>query len=120
AVPPDCNGCEHDLMGQLKSSAPFFRPGPPAPMDSPDQEILDFLCHGATGRILDVGGGMAAYANALRARGYDVTLAEIDPLCLENARKHGIDAVDMNVTPWESLYARYETIVLVDVLEHVP
>lgn len=106
-------------MGQLKSSAPFFRPGPPAPLESPDPEILDFLHRRLAGKTLDVGGGMGAYAHALRLKGHDVALAEIDPACLESARAQGIETLDMNTVSWDDLERGFDTIVLVDVLEHV-
>lgn len=106
-------------MGQLRSSSPFFRPGPPALPGHADPEILSFLASRVEGEIFDLGGGRGAYAQALRERGHRVTVGERDPECLAALRSAGIPCLDMNTEPWERLAGRFDTVMLVEVLEHV-
>lgn len=106
-------------MGQLKSSSPFFKPGPPARIGETSPEIISFLAGKVEGEILDLGGGMGAYAQALRALGHKVTVGELDPVCLEELRRLGIPSLDMNKVAWEDLRSRFDTVMLIEVLEHV-
>lgn len=105
--------------GKLQSSSPFFLPGPPAKIGQADPEVLDFLNRNVIGTVLDLGGGLGAYSYALRKLGHDVTLAELDPLCLESARSIGIPVIDMNQTNLSDLFLHFDTVMLVEVLEHV-
>ena len=106
-------------MGTLKSSSPFFHDGPPAEVGNANPEVLKFLESRVEGEILDLGGGMGAYAHALRQKGYRVTLAEKDPRCLQEGQKLGIPVLDMNTVTLEELRERFDTVLLVEVLEHV-
>lgn len=106
-------------MGRLNSSSPFFRPGPPARIGEASPEILAFITERAEGRILDLGGGRGAYAQALRERGLDVTVGEKDPECLAALAVAGIPNLDMNSADWNALKGRFDTVLLIEVLEHV-
>lgn len=106
-------------MGVLRGSSPFFVPGPPAPPGAPNQEVLAFLSPRVEGAILDLGGGLGAYSRALRERGHDVTLAEKDVRCLEAAQSAGLPVLDMNALDLAGLRNRFDTVLLVEVLEHV-
>ncbi len=106
-------------MGTLRGSSPFFVPGPPAPANQPYGKILDFLATRVVGQILDIGGGLGAYSLALRDRGFNVTLAELDPECLASAKRSGLPVLDMRQTHMEDLKGKFDTIILVEVLEHV-
>lgn len=106
-------------MGRLQSSSPLFHPGPPAEVGNTDFEVLKFLETRVEGEILDMGGGRGAYAHALRDLGHPVTLAEKDPLCIEEVQKSGLAVVDMNAVSWSDLQGRFDTVMLIEVLEHV-
>jgi hypothetical protein len=106
-------------MCQLQSSSPFFQPGPPALPGQQDAGIMGFLKPRVRGRILDMGGGRGAYAHALAQSGHSVTLAELDPASLEVAASLGLDVLDMNQVSWESLENRFDTVMLIEMLEHV-
>ena len=106
-------------MGQLCGTGSFFHPGPPAAVGKADAEIMDFLIARVEGETLDLGGGRGAYAHALREQGHQVTLAEKNLGCLEDVQKLGIPVVDMNTASWSDLKGRFDTIILIEVLEHV-
>ena len=106
-------------MSQLRSSSPFFNPGPPAQVGQADAEIMAFLKDRVEGDILDMGGGRGAYAHALRENGYRITVAEKDPACLDEVQKLEIPVVNMNTKSWEDLKGAFDTVILIEVLEHV-
>ncbi len=106
-------------MGQLCGSSEFFQPGPPAAVGNANLEMVEFLQSRVKGKILDMGGGMGAYAHALVEKGHSVTLAEKNTECLKEVRKLGIPVVDMNTTSWSDLKGKFETVMLIEVLEHV-
>ncbi len=106
-------------MSQLRSSSPFFNPGPPAEVGQADVEIMAFLKERVEGEILDMGGGRGAYAHALQECGYQITLAEKNPTCLEEVQRLGIPVLDMNVKSWGDLKGMFDTVILIEVLEHV-
>jgi SAM-dependent methyltransferase len=105
--------------GQLRGRSPLFVPGPPAEIGNPGLGVLAFLLKHAEGRVLDIGGGKGAYAMELRKRGFAVTLAEKDPEALAAAAASGLDVIDMNRTDWAELKGRFDTVLLVEVLEHI-
>lgn len=106
-------------MPMIKSQSSFFAPGDPAVLGKDHPPIRDFLLREAKGAILDVGGGVGAYADVLRRAGHKVTLAEISDASLEAARGIGLDVVDMKHVGFSDLAGRFETVQLVEVLEHV-
>lgn len=106
-------------MAKLRGESSFFRAGPPSEPGKPDPEVLAFLLAGTRGEVLDVGGGRGAYALALKSMGFSVTLAEVDRECLAEARQMGLPVIDMNITPWQELYGKFDTVTMVEVLEHV-
>jgi hypothetical protein len=109
-------------LGKLQGESPFFRPGPPAEIGQASSTVVAFLkgnLQGASGRILDLGGGRGAYAAVLRESGLDVVLAEKDPECVAAAARNGIPAIDMAKTAWSDLAGGFDTVMMVEVLEHV-
>lgn len=106
-------------MGELRGRSPFFVPGPPAEIGNPNAGLLSFVLKHVQGRILDVGGGKGAYAFELQKRGFDVTVAEKDPEALQLAAAAGLKVIDMNHAGWEQLTGRYDTVLLLEVLEHI-
>jgi len=106
-------------MPMIKSQSSFFAPGDPAVLGSEHPPIRDFLLREAKGAVLDVGGGVGAYADVLRRAGHDVTLAEISDKSLDAARGIGLNVVDMKQVTFAELAGRFETVQLVEVLEHV-
>jgi hypothetical protein len=108
--------------GMLRGKAGFFQPGPPAEIGAGAQSVLAFLkrnLRGMGGSILDLGGGRGAYADEMRRWGYDVTLGEVDPGCLAEAARQGIPTLDMRGVEWPALSDRFDSVVLIEVLEHV-
>ena len=106
-------------MGRLQSSSPLFLPGPPADLGMPNPEVMAFLESRVEGEILDMGGGIGAYSFALWRKSHPVTLAEKDPACLESAGKLGFPILDMNSVSLGELKQKFDTVILVDVLEHI-
>lgn len=109
-----------DAMAQLVGSSPFFVPGPPAEIGHPSTSVAQFLLKNARGRVLDVGGGNGAYSLELKKHGFSVTLAEVNPDALATASAAGLDVIDMNRTHWSELKGQFDTVILVEVLEHIP
>jgi 2-polyprenyl-3-methyl-5-hydroxy-6-metoxy-1,4-benzoquinol methylase len=107
-------------MGQLVSNSPFFVVGPPARIGEANGEIVEFICSGALGEILDLGGGRGAYAHALTAHGFKVTVAEKNTASLEEARRNGIPVLDVNEVALAELAGKFDTVILIEVLEHIP
>ena len=89
-------------------------------MGEASREILEYLYGRVEGRILDLGGGVGAYAQILRARGFDVTVGEMDRSALAALSAAGIPNLDMNATNLAELAGRFDTVVMIEVLEHVP
>lgn len=106
-------------MGRLIGTASFFRPGPPSLVGKASPTLVDFVLEHATGSVLDLGGGRGAYSVELMKRGFDVTLGEIDPACLESAKGEGLKVIDTTRTPLEQLRGAFDTVTLLEVLEHV-
>lgn len=106
-------------MKKLIGSSKFFKPGPPAPLGSPCIEVLEFIKSRVQGSILDLGGGAGAYALALKNLGHSVTLAEVDSECISTAKKAGLSILDMNITCLSNLKKKYDTVILIEVLEHI-
>jgi hypothetical protein len=107
-------------MAQLIGSSPFFVPGPPAEVGHPSTSVAQFILKNARGRVLDIGGGNGAYAFELKKRGFSVTVAEVNPAALAAASAAGLDVIDMNRTQWSELKGRFDTVLLIEVLEHIP
>lgn len=107
-------------MPRLDSQASFFAPGPPSPPGSAHPPIMEFLLREGEGTILDLGGGLGAYAQELIAHGRTVVLAEIAQSGLQSAAAMGIPAIDMNAPDaWERIEGKFDTIQMVEVLEHL-
>lgn len=106
-------------MGRLIGKASFFVPGPPAEIGQASSSLLGFVAKYAIGNIFDLGGGKGAYSLELKKRGFDVTLGEIDPVALKSARDNGLTVVDTTATSLEQLQGKFDTVLLLEVLEHV-
>jgi SAM-dependent methyltransferase len=106
-------------MGKLIGSAPFLVPGPPAEIGHASPSLLEFVSKNTTGTVFDLGGGKGAYSLELKRMGFDVTLGEIDPRALESASSHGLTVVDTAETSLDSLQGKFDTVLLLEVLEHV-
>ncbi|HQF53834.1 MAG TPA: class I SAM-dependent methyltransferase [Fibrobacteria bacterium] len=106
-------------MGQLIGRASFFVPGPPAEIGQASSSLMKFVAENAVGSIFDLGGGKGAYSMELKKAGFDVTLGEIDPIALKSAKDHGLTAVDTTETSLDQLQGGFDTVLLLEVLEHV-
>ena len=107
-------------MGRLIGTSPFFKPGPPAQVGHGSESVTAFLLEQAEGTVLDLGGGRGAYAYELMKRGADVTVGEIDPVCLQAAAEAGMKTLDLTRTEWSALKDGFDTVAMFDVLEHIP
>jgi SAM-dependent methyltransferase len=70
-------------------------------------------------RVLDIGCGHGAIAKTLLDRGCDVSGMEINAEALDSLRQAGVRAIEQDISVPFELPARYELILLLDVLEHV-
>lgn len=72
-------------------------------------------------RALDVGGGMAEFAEVLRGKGYATELADLSAANVENARERGFAAhrVDLNEGLAGVQTAAYDVVAMLEVIEHV-
>jgi hypothetical protein len=107
-------------MGRLVGSSSFFKPGPPAPIGFASESIMTFLNKNVEGKILDLGGGRGAYSFELQQKGFDVTLGEIDKECIKSVRDAGLKAIDLTQTSLDDLKEQFDTVMLLEVLEHIP
>jgi len=107
-------------MGVLCGQSSMFVPGPPARPGEASSEIIQFLLQSVQGpEILDLGGGNGAYSLELMKHGLKPLVADIDAKALEVAAKNGLNT--RLLTPGEELGdIQVDTVILVEVLEHVP
>lgn len=72
-------------------------------------------------RALDVGGGMAEFAEVLRSKGYATDLADLSEQNVENARAAGFGAhrVDLNEGLPGIEDSTYDVVGMLEVIEHV-
>jgi 2-polyprenyl-3-methyl-5-hydroxy-6-metoxy-1,4-benzoquinol methylase len=82
-------------------------------------QTLEFLKPSNSGSsFLEIGGNVGAFSLFLASKGYSVQGVEIQPELAEHQRNQGIDCVEsLNKLPAGK---RYDYIVLMDVLEHIP
>lgn len=106
-------------MGKLNSTSVFFKKGTPALIGEASPSVLQFMGEHASGHILDLGGGQGAYAYELMKREYAVVLGEIDADSITVAEKNGIPTLDMNQIKLDELKNKFDTIAMIEVLEHV-
>lgn len=88
-----------------------------------EHELRPFLPEDRTGKVLDIGCGFGFALLAARKAGFrDVEGVEISPEQAEVARKRGLDvSVVTDTTSWLAQRRdQYSTVLLLDVLEHVP
>lgn len=107
-------------MGVLQGHSSFFVPGPPAKPGAADGEILKFLLKSVVGtEILDLGGGNGAYSLELQKRGLHPLVLDVDANALRAAADIGLPT--RHLRPGEPLgEAVADTVIMVEVLEHVP
>lgn len=107
-------------MGKLQGQSAFFVPGPPARPGEAHKPIVDFLLREIRGKsVLDIGGGQGAYSMELVKAGYDAVVADINMESLKEAEKNGLKVrcLQAGETVGENVA---DTVILVEVLEHVP
>jgi 2-polyprenyl-3-methyl-5-hydroxy-6-metoxy-1,4-benzoquinol methylase len=74
----------------------------------------------AAATCLELGGGMGEFAEVLRAKGYEVTLADLSAANVRHARDLGFEAhrIDLNEPlPFEP--EAFDGVAMLDVIEHV-
>jgi SAM-dependent methyltransferase len=94
----------------------------------PDDEIVDrFLAPTLKGgaAVLDFGGGVGTLALRVAAAGYEVAVTELNALQRDFIRfrvhRHGLEQQVRVIDPWEEIPRdRFDALVAIDVLEHVP
>lgn len=107
-------------MPKLQGSASFFREGPPAPPGDVHPEIVRFIQDNIAGSsVLDLGGGQGAYAFEIQNMGYDVVVADINADSLKIAGANGLKTTLMQAGETPEAKST-DTVVLIEVLEHVP
>ena len=106
-------------MGKLQGISSFFVPGPPARPGDAYQPIVQFLLKELRGNtVIDLGGGEGAYALEIKKAGYDVIVADINSESLSVAERNGLKTRHLCLE--EQLGENLaDTIVLIEVLEHV-
>ncbi|MCW2966722.1 MAG: Methyltransferase type 11 [Solirubrobacteraceae bacterium] len=72
------------------------------------------------GRLLDVGGGTGNYAAALRERGFDPTVVDLNEGMLERAAQKGLPTAVGDATALPFADASFDAVMLVSMLHHVP
>lgn len=107
-------------MGVLQGHYSLFVPGPPAKPGAASSEIIQFLMKSIRGtEILDLGGGNGAYSLELLHQGLNPFVVDIDENALKVAEGNGIRT--RLLVPGEDLgEAIVDTVIMVEVLEHVP
>ncbi len=93
-----------------------------APLELLEEMIECATAGRATGRWLDVGGGLGTVADLIRRRrpGWDVTLNEFNPRSVELAGEiYGLDVVTSDACELREAGRRFNAISAVSVLEHV-
>lgn len=83
------------------------------------QKLIQRLTGLENGSLLDIGSGTGAFANQMKAAGWEVTALEPDP----GARKIGKELYNLEIQALENFFqlpqASFDTITLWHVLEHV-
>lgn len=83
-------------------------------------QIIEFLRKRSGPKVLDLGCGTGGYSYRLRELGFEVTAVDRNPSYVARARSLGLNAEE---APGEKLpFAddSFDTVVLVEVLEHIP
>ena len=72
------------------------------------------------GKVLELGGGIAEFAQRLRTHGYEVTFTDLSESNVETARTAGFEThrLDLNFPlPFEA--ATYDGVTMLEVIEHI-
>lgn len=101
----------------VKKDLDFVRRAEPA--EDPSPEILRFLIARAGRYVLDLGGGRGAYSEGLKKKGITCVCADIDPGALAEAKLRGLHAIRMDAQKTAFRDKSFDTVILVEVLEHV-
>jgi 2-polyprenyl-3-methyl-5-hydroxy-6-metoxy-1,4-benzoquinol methylase len=94
----------------------LYSPGPPITV--PSSEMLDLIDMHAGETILDIGCGHGVYGKELLKKGYRYTGIEANEKYVKEARKH-VDALCMRAEKLEFPDKSFDTIILLEVLEHL-
>lgn len=89
------------------------------PMEVIDHSILDFIHSHAGPEVLDLGCGLGGYSRLLMDRGHRVKALDVNPNYVEIARRLGVDAATYDGAAIPMADGSVDTVVLVEVLEHV-
>lgn len=102
---------------QIKGDIENLRRAPPA-REAP-QEIVS-LAAGLSGhKVIDVGGGTGTYSSALMSKGFYCLVVDVELSYLEEAKSKGVDTVRMDARHLAIREKSFDTVLLVEVIEHV-
>jgi len=83
-------------------------------------DIVTFIRSRAGRHVLDFGCGTGGYSYRLQELGFDVTAADIYPHYVELSRRLGVNAVQAEPDHLPFPDQAFDTVFLVEVLEHIP
>lgn len=102
---------------QIKGDIENLRRAPPA-REAP-QEIVS-LAAGLSGhKVIDVGGGTGTYSSTLMSKGFYCLVVDVELSYLEEAKSKGVDTVRMDARHLAIREKSFDTVLLVEVIEHV-
>ena len=90
------------------------------PLSVVDTTLIDFVRKNAGNSILDLGCGPGGYSAILQKKGFSVTALDVNEKYVKIAQSLGVSAqlYDGNTIPLPD--ASVDTVVMIEVLEHVP
>lgn len=109
---------DFEESGKILTRENIYGEGPPSPIVS--EETLSYVKKYAGKHVLDVGCGIGAYITALLRDGYECEGIENNQDYVSECLKNGIKAKYMNAQRLEFPQDSFDTVIMIEVLEHLP
>ncbi len=108
---------KYGQKGKLLHREDIYGSGPPSSLVS--EEMLEYIIKHSGNDVLDIGCGIGAYCQRLQNIGFNCIGIENNPEYVKLTNKNGVKAMHMNAKNLKFDHNSFDTVIMVEVLEHI-